>query len=108
MSVEKELGALQEGLKNISAQLEKAEEGRKNVYQRLEGMDRKVDHLDWRMVAIENKLTSMNPTIEKVERIQIQAEGVSKFGSFVSKAGFFVFTLVSGVLGYFANYITWK
>lgn len=108
MSVEKELGALQEGIKQISTQLEKAEVARKGMYERLEGMDRKLDHLDWRVIAIENKLTNITPTIDKVERVHMQVEGASKIGSFISRTGFFLFSAATGILGYLANYITWK
>lgn len=108
MSVEKELGALQEGIKQISTQLEKAEVARKGMYERLEGMDRKLDHLDWRVIAIENKLTNITPTIDKVERVHMQVEGASKFGTFISRTGFFLFSAATGIIGYLANYITWK
>ena len=107
-TIHKELGAVQESLKHISGQLEKAEAGRKHTYERLEGMDRKLDHLDWRVIAIENKLTNITPTIDKVERVHMQVEGASKFGTFISRTGFFLFSAATGIIGYLANYITWK
>lgn len=98
MSVEKELGALQEGLKNISNQLDKAEAGRKHLYERVESMDRKVDHLSWKVENIETRLTSISPTIEKVERVQMQAEGAGKFGVFLSRAGMILLSIGSAAI----------
>lgn len=111
MSVEKELGALQEGLKHISTQLEKAEAGRKQTYERLETVDRRLDHFEWDLNAIKEKLDNITPTVTKVERLHLQAEGASKLGILATRAGSIIFTMAASAVSAWATiqaWINWK
>lgn len=107
----KELGQLTEALKNIERQLDEARDGRKQTYARLESIDRKVDHLDWRVVALEQKLTTMSPTVDEFVQHKLQVQGAGKAGVFIWRfAGYLLTAVGSGIAVYawIASHVTFK
>ncbi|QEP29875.1 hypothetical protein HYP99_gp077 [Sinorhizobium phage ort11] len=107
----KELGALAEALKNIERQLDEARDGRKAMYEKLERVDRKVDHLDWRVADLEKKLGTISPTVEEFATYKIQAQGAGKLGTFIWKLGGILLSMAAGAVGtwtYVSSFLTWK
>jgi hypothetical protein len=102
MTVEKELGILTEALKNIEKQLEKAETGRKQTYERLESIDRKVDHLDWRVADLEKKLNVMSPTVDEFVSYKSQAQGAGKLGTVIWRLAGYALTAAGSAVAMYA------
>ncbi|QWY83532.1 hypothetical protein [Rhizobium phage RHph_X2_28B] len=98
---DKELGQLTEALKNIERQLDEARQGRKQHYDRLESIDRKVDHLDWRVADLEKKLNTMSPTVDEFAHYRTQVQGAGKLGRVIwTGAGYLLTAAGSAVAMY--------
>lgn len=97
--MEKELGALSEGIRNIEKQLNEARDSRQQVYTKLESTDRKVDHLVWRVDALEKNLTMISPTVQEFVTYKTQAEGAGKMGRALWWFGGIVLSFSAGAAG---------
>lgn len=100
--MEKELGILSEGLRNIEAQLQEARESRKQVYTKLESTDRKVDHLVWRVEALEKNLGTISPTVQEFAAYKMQAQGAGKLGVALWRIGGWVLAAAAGAVSAWA------
>lgn len=96
-SNEAQLARLDERLKAIMAELEKATTSRKDQYERLEAMGRSLLSIDNRVEKVENSLAANAPTIEEFITIKHKVVGAGVMGRWLWLAGgaviSFVFTM---------------
>jgi len=99
--MEREMGKVLAKLESIENEMHDAKEARGKVYERIEATNQKVDHLGWRMDALEKTMNSQAPTIAEFLTYKEQVKGAGRLGKFLWAAGGLILGAAVSVSGWF-------
>lgn len=77
---ERDLGRLEEGLRNIEKSIERSDVSRKQLYDKLDGMDTKVTELSMAVKQVTKELNELKPTVAEYTATQYKVEGAGWLG----------------------------
>lgn len=92
-SLEAQLARIDERLRLVMVQNDKAEASRKEQYQFNERIERTVGDMSVKVTNVENKLATASPTIEEFITIKHKIVGAGKLGKYLWLAGGALITL---------------
>lgn len=96
-----EFGKVLGKLENIENEMKDAKEARKIVYKSIEATNSKVDHLTWRMDALETTMNKHAPTIAEFLTYKEQVRGAGKLGKMLWFIGGIVLSAAASIAGWF-------
>ena len=99
--MEREMGKVLAKLESIENEMHDAKEARGKVYERIEATNQKVDHLGWRMDALEKTMNNQAPTIAEFLTYKEQVKGAGRLGKFLWAAGGLILGAAVSVSGWF-------
>jgi septal ring factor EnvC (AmiA/AmiB activator) len=100
---ERDLGRLEEGLRNIEKAMDRADQSRKQLYEKIDNIDTKVTLLEQQVGALSTGLNEVKPTVAEYLRAKEQVRGAGALGRALWLTGGFV---LAGALWLYQNF-TW-
>lgn len=77
---ERDLGRLEEGLRNIEKLIDKAEVSRRQMYEKLDGMDTKITTIEHQVDQARRELNEMKPAIAEHNAMKQRVAGAGWLG----------------------------
>lgn len=82
-----QFGSVEQALKALVDEMQRAAEGRKSVYQKLEGVEREIIHIHHRLDLVERNVDSIRPTTAELERVRDRVLFAGKLGQALWSTG---------------------
>lgn len=84
---ERDLGRLEEGLRNIEKAIERSDVSRKQLYDKIDGMDTKVTELSMTVNQVTKELNELKPTVAEYAAVKNKVAGAGWLGKVLWAAG---------------------
>lgn len=84
---ERDLGRLEEGLRNIEKAIERSDVSRKQLYEKIDGVDTKVTQMEVTLKHVTKELNEMKPTVAEYMAVKHKVAGAGWLGRALWAAG---------------------